>query len=126
MFGCNRSKLTLSTAKVLSSNQEGDEPKVLCSDQGDNELLATLRKSFKHLINLGLDLALQDPVLLQYFYMGLDNIAFGGVFLSLSISEARFVLISRHNPRTSLRDELLEVKKESSSKLEEEVFIATL
>jgi hypothetical protein len=57
--------------------------------------------------------------------MGLDNIAFGGVFLSLSISEARFVLISRYNPHTSLHDELLEVKKESSPKLEE-VFIATL
>jgi hypothetical protein len=50
------------TAKVLSSNQEGNEPKVLCSDQGDNELLAILRESFKRLINLGLDLALQDPV----------------------------------------------------------------
>jgi hypothetical protein len=115
-----------STAKVLSSNQEGNEPKVLCSDQGDNELLATLREYFEHLINLGLDLVLQDPVLLQYFYMGLDNIAFGGVFLSLSISEARFVLISRHIPRTSLHDELLEVKQESSPKLEEKVFIATL
>jgi hypothetical protein len=82
-----------SIAKVLSSNQEGNKPKVLCSDQGDNKLLATLRESFKHLINLGLDLALQDPVLLQYLYMGLDNIAFGGVFLSLSISKARFVLV---------------------------------
>jgi hypothetical protein len=82
--------------------------------------LATLRESFKHLINLGLDLALQDPVLLQYFYTGL-NIAFGGVFLSLSISG-----ISRHTPCTNLHDKLLEEKKESSPKLEEEVFIATL
>jgi hypothetical protein len=114
------------TAKVLSSNQEGNEPKVLCSDQGDNELLATLRESFKHLINLGLDLALQDSVLLQYFYTGLDNIAFGGVFLSLSISKAWFFLINRHTPRTSLHDELLEEEKEPSPKLEEEVFIATL
>jgi hypothetical protein len=88
--------------------------------------LATLRESFKRLINLGLDLALQDPVLLQYFYTGLDNITFRGVFLSLSISGARFVLISRHTPCTSLHDKLLEVKKEPSPKLEEEVFIATL
>jgi hypothetical protein len=58
--------------------------------------------------------------------MGLDNITFGGVFLSLSISEARFVLISGHTPCISLHDELLEVKKESSPKLEEEIFIATL
>jgi hypothetical protein len=77
------------TAKVLSSNQEDNELKVLCSDQGDNELLATLRESFKRLINLGLDLALQDPVLLQHLYTSLNNIVFGGVFLSLSISGAR-------------------------------------
>jgi len=51
----------------------------------------------------------------------------GGVFLSLSISEVRFVLIiSGHNPCTSLHDEILEVEKESSPKLEEEVCIATL
>jgi hypothetical protein len=58
--------------------------------------------------------------------MGLDNIAFGGVFLSLSISGARFVLISRHTPCTSLHDKLLEEEKEPSPKLEEGVFIATL
>jgi hypothetical protein len=52
------------TPKVLSSNQEGNEPKVLSIDQEDNELLATLRESFNLLINSGLDLALQDPVLL--------------------------------------------------------------
>jgi hypothetical protein len=58
--------------------------------------------------------------------MGLDNITFGGVFLSLSISGARFVLISRHTPYTGFYDKLLEEKKEPSPKLEEEVFIATL
>jgi hypothetical protein len=88
--------------------------------------LATLKESFNLHINLGLDLALQDPVPLQYFYTGLQNIAFGGVFLSLSIREARVILISGHTPYISLHDELLEVKKESSPKLEEEVFIATL
>jgi hypothetical protein len=87
--------------------------------------LATLRESFNLLINSGLDLALQDPVLFQYFYTGLENIAFGGVFLSLSISEARFVLISRHTPCTSLHDELIEKKKELSPKQEGEVSIAT-
>jgi hypothetical protein len=112
--------------KVLCSNQEGNEPKVLCSDQEDNELLAALRESFKHLINLGLDLALQYLVLLQHLYTGLNNIAFGGVFLSLSVSGVRFVLISGHTPCTSLHDKLLEVKKEPSPKLEEEVFISIL
>jgi hypothetical protein len=55
-----------STAKVLS-NREDNEPKVLSSNQEDNKLLATLRESFNIHINLGLDLALQDPILLQYF-----------------------------------------------------------
>jgi hypothetical protein len=58
--------------------------------------------------------------------MGLDNIVFGGVFLSLSIREERVILISGHTPCISLHDELLEVKKESSPKLEEKVFIAIL
>ena len=89
--------------------------------------MATLRESFNLPINLGLDLTLQDLVLLQHLYMGLDNTTFGGVFLSLSISEVRFVLIiSGHTPCTSLHDEVLEVEKKSSPKLEEEVFIATL
>jgi hypothetical protein len=92
-----------STAEVLSSHQEG------------NELLATPRESFNLPINSVLDLALQDPIRLEYFYMGLDNIAFGGVFLSLSIREVRVILISGHTPCISLHDELLEVKKESSS-----------
>jgi len=39
--------------------------------------LATLREFYILLINLGLDLALQDPVLLQHPYTGLDNTAFG-------------------------------------------------
>ena len=113
-----------SIARVISSNQEGNVLKVLSSDSVGNELLATLRESFKLTINFGLDL--QDPVLLQHLYTGLDNTILGGFFLSLSISKVRFVLISRHTPCTSLHDEILEVDKESSSKLEEEVFIATL
>ena len=58
--------------------------------------------------------------------MGLDNTVLGGVFLSLSHSEERFVLISGHTTCTSLHNEIVEVEKESSPKLEEEVFIATL
>jgi len=95
-------------------------------DQVVNELLATLRESFNLPIKLGLDLALQDPILVQHLYMGLDNITFGGVFLSLPISEVGVVLISGHTHCTSLHDEIVEVEKEPFHKLEEEVFIATL
>jgi len=115
-----------SIVEVLSSNQEGNKPKVLSSNQVGNELLTTLREFFNLFINLGLDLAIQDPVPLQYFHMGLDNIIFGGVFISLPIIKARFSLISRHNPCMSLHDELLEVKKESSPKQEEEFSITIL
>jgi len=58
--------------------------------------------------------------------MGHDNITFGGVFLSLPISEVRVVLISGHTPCTSLHDEILEGEKESFPKLEVEVFIPIL
>jgi len=102
-----------STARVISSNQEGNVPKVLSSDQVANELLATLREYFNLLINLGLDL--QDPILLQLLYTGLDNTTLGGAFLSLSVSLVRFVLIiSGHTPCISLHDKILEVEKESS------------
>jgi len=114
-----------SIARVLSSNKDGNVPKVLSSDQVGNVLLATLRESFHLPINLGLDL--QGLVRLQQLYTGLDNTIFGGVFLSLSVCMVRFVLIiSGHIPCTSLHDEILEVEKESSDKLEEEVFMATL
>jgi len=112
---------------AIGQNQPSSIAKVISSDQVGNELLATLRESFNLPINLGLDLALHDPVLVQHLYTGFDNIAFGGVFLSLPISEVRFVLIiSRHTPCTSLHDEILEVDKETSPKVEKEVFIATL
>jgi len=97
---------------AIGENQPSSIAKVISSDQVGNELLATLRESFNLPINLGLDLALQDPILVQHLYMGFDNITFGGVFLSLPISEVRFVLIiSRHTPCTSLHDEILEVDK---------------
>jgi hypothetical protein len=82
MFGCNRSKPTFSTAKVLSSNQEDNEPKVLssnqednepkvlCSDQEYNELLATLRKSFNLPINLGFRPSLTRPCPSPIFLYG--------------------------------------------------------
>jgi len=62
---------------AIGQNQPFSIAKVLYSNQECNELLATLRESYNLLINLGLDLALQDPVLLQHPYTGLDNTAFG-------------------------------------------------
>ena len=85
------------------------------------------------IIITGLDLAIQDPVFLQKFYMGLSkdsmeslNAASRGAFLQLSASEARSMLdkISGKTPCTSNHNKLLEEEKESSPKQEEEVLIA--
>jgi hypothetical protein len=76
--------------------------------------------------------AIQDPVLLQDFYIGLSkdskkslNAASRGAFLHLSASEARVMLdrISGKTPCTSIRNEL-EKEKKSSLEQEEKVLIA--
>ena len=54
---------------------------------------------FNTLINTGLDLAIQDPIFLQHFYMGLDretstllNTASGGSFLHVFANSGRSIL----------------------------------
>jgi hypothetical protein len=63
------------------------------------------------------DLAIQDPVLLQHFYMDLSKDSMEsldatsrGAFFHLSASEARSMLdrISGKTPYTSIHNELLE------------------
>ena len=85
------------------------------------------------IIITGPDLAIQDPVLLQHFYMGLSkdsmeslDAASRGVFLHLFASEARSMLdkISGKTPCTSIHNELPKEEKESSSDQEEKVLIA--
>ena len=55
---------------------------------------------FNTLINTGPDLTIQDPILLQHFYMGLDrktskllNMALGGSFLYVSTNTGRSILV---------------------------------
>jgi hypothetical protein len=85
------------------------------------------------LITTGPNLVIQDPILLQHFYMGLSKnsmkflyMASRGAFLHLSASEARSMLdrIIRKTPCTSNHDELPKGEKESSPNQEEEVLIA--
>jgi len=54
---------------------------------------------FNTLINTGPNLAIQDPILLQHFYVGLDrktskclNMASGGSFLHVSTNSRRSIL----------------------------------
>jgi hypothetical protein len=86
---------------------------------------------FNDLIITGPDLAIQDPVLLQYFYIGLSkdsieslNAASRGAFLATSKVRSMLDKISRKTLCTSIHNELLEKEKESSPEQEEEVLIA--
>ena len=106
---------------------------VLNFRQLEEESLATSWDYFNDLIITGLDLAIQDLVLLQHFYIGLSKDSMEsldapsrGAFLHLSASEARSMLdkISGKTPCTSIHNELPEKEKESSPKQEEELLIA--
>jgi hypothetical protein len=72
---------------------------VISFRQLEEESLGTSWYHFNELIITGPDLAIQDPILLQYFYMGLSkdsmeflDIASRGAFLHLSTSEAMAML----------------------------------
>ena len=84
------------------------------------ESLGTSWDHFNELIFTGLDLTIQDPVLLQHFYIGLSknsmeslDAASRGAFLHLSASEARSMLdkISGKTPCTRKRRNHLLNKK---------------
>ena len=111
------------------------QKEVLNFRQLEEESLGTSWDHFNELIFTGPDLAIQDPILLQYFYMGLSkdsreslDIASRGVFLHLSASEVRSMLnrISGITSCTSIHNELQVKEKKSSSDQEEEVLIAKL
>ena len=96
---------------------------VLTFKQKEKESLGSSWDHFNSLITTGPDLAISDSMLLQHFYMGLrkdsvqtPDLASGGAFLCLSISEASTILdrIIKKTPYTSIHDELPEKEKESS------------
>ena len=114
-------------SKVVSLRKE-----VLNFIQLEEESLVTSWERINDLITTGLDLAISDPMLLQYFYMGLNkdsmnflDMASRRAFLYLSTTEARTILnkILGSTPYTGIHDELPKEEDESSSKQEEEVLI---
>ena len=95
------------------------QKKVLIFRQLEEESLATSCDRFNDLITTSPDLAIQDPVLLQHFYMGLSkdsmqslDQASRGAFLHLFASKLRSIRdrISEKTPCTSTHNELLEEK----------------
>ena len=114
-------------SKLVSLRKE-----VLNFRQLEEESLGTSWERINSLIITRLGLIIQDPVLLQHFYMGLSkdsaltlDLASRGAFLQLSASEARSMLnrINGITPCTSIHNELLEKEIESPPK-QEEVLIA--
>ena len=72
---------------------------VLSFKQEEKESLGMAWECFNALINTGPNLAIQDPILLQHFYMGLDrktskhlDAALGGSFLHVSANSGRSIL----------------------------------
>ena len=115
-------------SKVVSLWKE-----VLNFRQLEEESLGASWAHFNDFNTTGPDLAIQDPIFLQHFYIGLskDSMKFldsisRGAFLHLSASKARTILdkIIGRIPYTSIHDELPEEEKESSPDQEEEVLIA--
>ena len=81
-------------SRVVSLHSE-----VLSFKQEEQESLGTAWECFNALINTGPGLAIQDLILLQYFYMGLDrktskylDIASGGSFLHVFTNLRRSIL----------------------------------
>jgi len=98
---------------------------VLSFKQKEQESLGTSWARFNDLITTCPDLAIQDPVLIQHFYMGLSkdsmnflDMASRGVFLHLSARKARTILdkiIGLIPYTTSIHDELPKEEKKSST-----------
>ena len=98
----------LSISRVVSLRSE-----VLSFKQKEKESLGTTWACFNDLVNSGPDLAIQDPMLLQYFYIGLNgetaqflDTSSRGAFLHCSASEGRKIL--DNTPYTSNHDDGLE------------------
>jgi hypothetical protein len=113
--------------KVVSLRKE-----VLTFRQLEEESFDKSWDRFNELVDIGPDLSIPDPILLQHFYVGLSkdsreslDLSSGGAFLHLPISEARAMIekISQATYWTSFHDELFEEEEESSPELEDEVLI---
>jgi hypothetical protein len=88
--------------------------KIISFKQGDNESMSSSWEHFELLCKSGSDLSLQDHILHQHVYIGLNkesrvylNTSSHGSFIHLTSSEARTVL---DNIQTSTNDGLLEEK----------------
>ena len=99
---------------------------VLSFKQKENESLGASWARFNDLVTTSPNLAIQDPILLQYFYMGLSkeiahflDITSGGSFLHVSAILGRSILdkILENTPYTDIHDEF---PKEVQQKLPKE------
>ena len=105
---------------------------VLNFKQREKESLGASWACLMDLYSSGPDLALPEPILLQHFYLGLSDkstqfldIALGGAFLHLPISEGRAILetILENSPYTDDHHDSLE-EKDNPISTQEDVLIA--
>ena len=86
-------------SRVVSLRSE-----ILSFKQKEKESLGTSWECFKNLINTGPDFAIQDPILIQHFYMGLNKETLK--FLDIASGDSFFYVYA--NLGRSILDKILE------------------
>ena len=83
--------------------------------QLDKESLGKAWDCFDSFVNFGSNLTLRELMLLQYFFLGLNdknqeylNLASGGAFMHITVNHAKTILTNILNDLLEEREELLE------------------
>ena len=88
---------------------------IIVFKQLDKESLGKAWDRFDSFVNSGPNLALPEPMLLQYFFLGLNdknqeylNLASGGAFMHITVDHAKTILTNILNDFPEEKEELLE------------------
>jgi len=89
--------------------------KIIGFKQLDNESLGKAWDRFDGFVNSGPNLTLPEPILLQHFFLGLDdrnkeylNLASGGALMHITVEHAKTILTNILNDLPKEKEELLE------------------
>jgi len=88
---------------------------IIGSRQLDKESLGKAWDHFDSFVNSGPNLALPEPMLLQHFFLGLNdinqqylNLVLGGAFMHITVDHAKTILTNILNDLPEEKEELLE------------------
>ena len=97
--------------KTFALNSSQKKRSLNFGKQLDNESLSKAWDYFDGFVNSGPNLALPEPMLLQHFFLGLNdrnkkylNLVSGGAFMHITVDHAKTIL-------TNILNDLLEEKK---------------